>query len=185
MNARTISYAVTTGLVALGYAAAGTMYLADPGRIAEGFAKLGYPEHFLTLLGTWKLLGAAAIAAPGLRRLKEWAYAGMVFNLTGIPRPYPSRVEEALLRIGQEAVANAARHGHAEQIAVSVDYSDHVLSMRVSDNGCGFDLQAAARDTFGHYGLTIMRERADQIGATLTISTDTSSGTVVTATVAP
>jgi uncharacterized membrane protein YphA (DoxX/SURF4 family) len=49
----------------------------------EGMAKLGYPAYLLSILGVWKLLGAAAIAAPRFARLKEWAYAGMVLDLTG------------------------------------------------------------------------------------------------------
>ncbi len=49
----------------------------------DGFVQLGYPLHFVTLLGIWKLLGALAILAPKLPRLKEWAYAGIVFDLSG------------------------------------------------------------------------------------------------------
>jgi hypothetical protein len=44
---------------------------------------LGYPVYFCVLLGVWKLLGSIAIAVPGMARLKEWAYAGMIFDLTG------------------------------------------------------------------------------------------------------
>ena len=47
------------------------------------FAHLGYPVYLLTILGVWKLPGAVVILAPGLRRLKEWAYAGVFFELTG------------------------------------------------------------------------------------------------------
>jgi uncharacterized membrane protein YphA (DoxX/SURF4 family) len=43
---------------------------------------LGYPLYFATLAGAWKILGALAIVAPGLPRLKEWAYAGFFFELT-------------------------------------------------------------------------------------------------------
>ena len=46
-------------------------------------AHLGYPSYFLTILGAWKVLGALAILSPGLPRLKEWAYAGMFFDLSG------------------------------------------------------------------------------------------------------
>ena len=45
-------------------------------------AQLGYPAYFLTILGVWKLLGAIAILSPRLPRLKEWAYAGMIFDLS-------------------------------------------------------------------------------------------------------
>ena len=44
---------------------------------------LGYPSYFMTILGAAKLLGVAAVLAPGLPLLKEWAYAGFAFNLIG------------------------------------------------------------------------------------------------------
>jgi len=44
---------------------------------------LGYPVYFAALLGVWKILGGLAILAPRMPRLKEWAYAGMFFDLTG------------------------------------------------------------------------------------------------------
>jgi len=46
-------------------------------------AHLGYPTYFMTILGTWKVLGAAVIILPGFARAKEWAYAGMIFDLSG------------------------------------------------------------------------------------------------------
>lgn len=49
--------------------------------VVQTITALGYPAYVATLLGVWKLLGAAAIAAPGLPRLKEWAYAGFAINL--------------------------------------------------------------------------------------------------------
>jgi len=53
-----------------------------PGNI-EGLVRLGYPEYFATIIGFWKVLGAIAILVPGFPRLKEWAYAGIFFNMTG------------------------------------------------------------------------------------------------------
>ena len=44
---------------------------------------LGYPRYVVTLLGVWKLLGVLAILWPGFPRLKEWAYAGIAFDLSG------------------------------------------------------------------------------------------------------
>jgi uncharacterized membrane protein YphA (DoxX/SURF4 family) len=44
---------------------------------------LGYPPYFLVILGIWKLLGAVALVIPRFPRLKEWAYAGVLFDLTG------------------------------------------------------------------------------------------------------
>src|SRR5437870_13915016 len=78
-----IGYWVTTGLATAAFALGGAMDLAGGADIKAGMAHLGYPAYLAILLGGWKLLGAAAIAAPRLPRLKEWAYAGMFFDLSG------------------------------------------------------------------------------------------------------
>lgn len=51
--------------------------------VREVVDKLGYPEYFLVILGVWKLLGAVALVIPRFPRLKEWTYAGAIFNFTG------------------------------------------------------------------------------------------------------
>jgi uncharacterized membrane protein YphA (DoxX/SURF4 family) len=82
-KARTIGYWIATSLVALAFLAGGAGDLSGSPAVLEGLAHLGYPAYVAVLLGVWKLLGAAVVAAPRLPRLKEWAYAGMVFDLTG------------------------------------------------------------------------------------------------------
>ena len=47
------------------------------------FAHLGYPTYLLPFIGVAKILGVAAVLVPGFQRLKEWAYAGLVFDLVG------------------------------------------------------------------------------------------------------
>jgi uncharacterized membrane protein YphA (DoxX/SURF4 family) len=81
MNTRTALYWTTTLLVALAMLTGGTAYLARLDAAVQALTALGYPPHFITLLGTWKILGGLAILAPGLPRLKEWAYAGIALNL--------------------------------------------------------------------------------------------------------
>jgi uncharacterized membrane protein YphA (DoxX/SURF4 family) len=81
MKTRTPLYWTTTLLVALAMSIAGAAYLARLDVVVENLAVLGYPLHFVTLLGMWKLLGGLAILVPGLPRLKEWAYAGIALNL--------------------------------------------------------------------------------------------------------
>lgn len=83
MKIRTVGYWAATGLAAFAFAVGGVFDLVAGADVAAGMAHLGYPLYFARLLGAWKLLGALAIVAPGLPRLKEWAYAGMVFDLTG------------------------------------------------------------------------------------------------------
>jgi DoxX-like family len=48
---------------------------------------LGYPDYFPTILGFWKVLGVMAVLTPGFPILKEWAYAGMFFTMTGAASP--------------------------------------------------------------------------------------------------
>jgi len=83
MKAKKIGYWTTTGLVALAFLAGGAFDMSHAPDAVAGLAHLGYPAYFATLLGVWKVLGALALVAPGLPRLKEWAYAGLVFDLTG------------------------------------------------------------------------------------------------------
>lgn len=78
-----IAYWVTTVAAAVAFAIPGVANLTQAPHIAQDMAHLGYPAYFMTILGSWKILAAAAVLAPGLPRLKEWAYAGMIFDLTG------------------------------------------------------------------------------------------------------
>jgi uncharacterized membrane protein YphA (DoxX/SURF4 family) len=55
--------------------------VAPPG--VYGIAHLGYPVYFLTILGVWKILGVLAVLIPGFPLLKEWAYAGFFFIMSG------------------------------------------------------------------------------------------------------
>jgi hypothetical protein len=51
--------------------------------MAQGMTRLGYPMYFLTILGLWKIAGIVALLRPGMPLVKEWAYAGIFFVLTG------------------------------------------------------------------------------------------------------
>jgi uncharacterized membrane protein YphA (DoxX/SURF4 family) len=78
-----IGYWIATVLVALVMLAGGGSQLAQRPEALQGMAHLGYPAYFSLILGVWKVLGAVAILAPRFPRLKEWAYAGIFFDLTG------------------------------------------------------------------------------------------------------
>jgi signal transduction histidine kinase/ligand-binding sensor domain-containing protein len=98
------------------------------------------------------------------------------------PRRVP-RVEEQLLRIGQEAISNAVRHSGASRIRVRLDYHPDDVTLSVADDGRGFDFAAMQRESNGHYGLITMRERAAEIGGSLSIASRPPAGTEVTAVV--
>jgi len=83
MKTRSIVYWTTTILVAFfmsGGIAQLVQYRANPHGVVPD---LGYPMYFFAILGVWKVLGAIAILVPRYPRLKEWAYAGIFFDLTG------------------------------------------------------------------------------------------------------
>jgi hypothetical protein len=83
-NAKNIAYWTTTILIAFFIGSGGVaqvaQYLGNPHGVVP---VLGYPTYFFAILGFWKVLGAIAILVPRFPRLKEWAYAGIFFDLTG------------------------------------------------------------------------------------------------------
>ena len=83
-RAKSIAYWTTTGLVAFFIGSGGVAQMAQFHANPRGVVPvLGYPMYFFAILGFWKVLGAIAILVPRFPRLKEWAYAGIFFDLTG------------------------------------------------------------------------------------------------------
>jgi hypothetical protein len=81
-RSKNITYWTTTILVAFFIGSGGVAQMAFlRGNAATQL--LGYPLYFFHILGFWKVLGAIAILVPRYPRLKEWAYAGIFFDLTG------------------------------------------------------------------------------------------------------
>ena len=124
---------------------------------------------------------AAALRETG-ERIARQASARFDFNLAGQPRPCAPVLEEQLLRIGQEALINAGRHARASKIRVQLTYEEDRVELRVSDDGIGFDTDVDVQ-TSTHFGLTNMRERAQQAGGLLTVRTAGGKGTEIVATV--
>ena len=79
---RTVAFWTTTILGPASFVIGGVLNLSQSEQVAVSMRHLGYPMYFASILGFWKLAGAIAIVAPGLPRLKEWAYAGFFFELT-------------------------------------------------------------------------------------------------------
>jgi signal transduction histidine kinase len=109
------------------------------------------------------------------------AAARVEVAVTGKPRRSSSRTEEQLLKIAQEAIANAVRHSHADTIAVTLDYSWRSLRLQVSDNGHGFDQHTTVTPEDEHWGLKTMSERAATLKGRLKISSEPGRGTTVEA----
>ncbi|HEX7961686.1 MAG TPA: DoxX family protein, partial [Terriglobales bacterium] len=77
--------------------------------VVDVVTDLGYPIYVLAILGAWKIPGAIVLVVPGLLRLKEWAYAGIVFELSG-------------------AAASHAMRGHASDMASPVVFVGFALA---------------------------------------------------------
>jgi signal transduction histidine kinase len=106
------------------------------------------------------------------------------FAVAGDRRPLDPSVEEELGRIAREGIANAVRHGAPRRIVVSLVYEPAALRLTVRDDGRGFDASVPpnariAADGRGHFGMVGMRERAERIGARLTITSEPGQGTTV------
>ena len=86
-----ITYWASTGLLAFVLLSGGIAHLARQADGVAAIAQLGYPVYVLTILGVWKVAGGLVLLAPGLPRLKEWAYAGAVFDLTGAAASHIAR----------------------------------------------------------------------------------------------
>ncbi|WP_326585553.1 sensor histidine kinase [Streptomyces sp. NBC_00481] len=156
--------------------------LAEARRFVHDLAPADLAEHSLPAA-----LGALAEreSGPGLT---------VEFRLDGTPGPLPERVEAALLRIAQGALANVREHAAATRAALTLTCLDDQVSLDVADNGRGFDADRRASAEAGRasaaapgrdrgHGLPAMRIRARQSGGTLTVESTPGEGTVVSAAV--
>ncbi len=121
-----------------------------------------------------------------LRQLTE-AFGGRArlpisLSVVGDPSSLPPDVKIAFYRVAQEALNNIARHSGATQAGISLLVTPEEVELAVRDNGVGFDPKTIASD---HLGLGIMGERAEAIGAGLSIQTQAGQGTEVTITWCP
>lgn len=83
MTRKTVAYWSVTGVFCLVLSFSGVSHLFHLDMMVESMTAMGYPVFFMTIIGFAKLLGVAALLAPGRPLLKEWAYAGFTFNLLG------------------------------------------------------------------------------------------------------
>jgi len=97
------------------------------------------------------------------------------FKIGGSPVRLPAPVEMNLLRIGQEAVANAVKHGRARHVSIELRFESASVCLSVSDDGDGFP--AGQPLPTGHFGLLDMRERAQSMGSHLRVESEPGQGT--------
>src|SRR5712671_2525582 len=120
----------------------------------------------------------AALSDTARRLTVETTVQAQV-EVTGTFRPLSDLIEGNLLRIGQEAINNAVRHAQARNVLVNLKFESRRVQLTVRDDGLGFDYQVSTNGEAKHFGLIGMRERAQQIGGTLTINSRANEGTEV------
>jgi hypothetical protein len=90
-----IIYWIATIWLALGMVSSGIVQLLNMKAETEVMMRLGYPAYFLTILGAWKMLGVVAVLIPKFPLLKEWAYAGFFFTMSGAILSHAAHGDEA------------------------------------------------------------------------------------------
>ncbi len=126
-------------------------------------------------LETGRLSEALADVAGRWSQLHEIPVTVMT---TGTARPMSPEAEVALLRAGQEALANVAKHAQATKVGVTLSYLDREVALDVRDDGEGFD---PAGINGGGFGLVAMRQRIKALSGTLQIESEPGAGTGISA----
>ena len=89
----------------------------------------------------------------------------------------PSEVQVTIYRICQEALNNVAKHARAGKVDINLKQEETVIELSIHDDGLGFDPEL---NISGHYGLSMMRERAEAVGALLSVTSQPGQGTELT-----
>ena len=130
-----------------------------------------------------EVLEAARLGEALETVVRQWSERqGIPVNVTttGSVGPVPSETEIALLRAAQEALANVARHAHAERVGVTLSYLSDEIALDVRDDGTGFEPDAVgASMSDGGFGLTALRQRINNLSGSVLIESEPGGGTAV------
>lgn len=113
---------------------------------------------------------------------RQWTAGSRVqvqVDVEGGTRPLPGEMEQHLLRIAQEAVANSMKHAGASQVRIRLEMENSRLRLSVTDDGQGFEQTDAFSEIGGHFGLLGMRERAERLGGELELHSTPGHGTEI------
>jgi len=124
--------------------------------------------------------GLAVAVQTRLETVEARSGLQSTFQVDGVERRFPIEIEEDLYRIVQEALNNAVKHAKSQKVAVHLSYDEMHFSMKVSDDGIGFDPnevgKGASRPRLGLIG---MQERAEMLGGSLVVQSASGAGTSV------
>jgi signal transduction histidine kinase len=147
---------------------------------AQGLAREGLAEArrsvWTLYLETAEYENLAQAIAKFIQQAQSGQSIPIHLAIAGTPYTLNPDVGLNLLRIAQEAIANALRHADAKTIRIHLSYGAQALQLMICDDGCGFDPQSS---TYG-FGLLGMQQRAAQIGATWNLTSESGQGTTIT-----
>jgi signal transduction histidine kinase len=111
------------------------------------------------------------------QQITERAGLKLQFGITGDARALSEVAEENLLRISQEALTNVIKHAEAHAVTVALEFGPHVVTLRIIDNGRGFNPGSCPDSGDGHFGLLGMSERAKRLEGNLRVTSSPGTGT--------
>ena len=107
----------------------------------------------------------------------------IVFEVSGEPRDLPPPLQAMLLRVAQGALANTREHAQASTAYITLSYLEDEVAIDIVDDGQGFTPRDSTHQSAGSFGLSVMRERAQQVGGTLVVESRPGAGTAIHAAV--
>jgi two-component system, NarL family, sensor histidine kinase UhpB len=105
----------------------------------------------------------------------------VTLEVDGSTRELPDSTNRTLLLVAREAIRNAVAHGSPASVAVRLSFGTNSIRLDIRDNGRGFEPAPGRLAAAGHFGILGMRERMEQIGGSLEISSRPENGTTITA----
>lgn len=119
----------------------------------------------------------ASALRQSAEQLVDGTSIGLEFKTKGSPSGLPEVVEENVLRIGQEAITNIAKHAHAAHVSIALEFEPGILRLRVEDDGVGFEQPRSSGD--GHFGLIGMEERTKRLSGSVSVRSSPGAGTSI------
>jgi signal transduction histidine kinase len=152
---------------------------------AERLARESLSEARRSVEGSMPAVLEAATLPDALRAVaQEWSERTAVpveVEVTGDPIALDPEIEVTLLRTGQEALANVAKHAHAGRARLTLSFMGDEVALDVRDDGVGFDVERPGTSPGGGFGLHGMRQRVARVAGSLEIESEPGHGTAISA----
>lgn len=101
-------------------------------------------------------------------------------SFSGVPFLINQVSAHEVLMIAREGLYNSIRHAHPHRIRLAVEFRDDACTLKILDDGCGFDVHSLSEPSNNHYGLLGMRERVERLGGKFTLQSSPGAGTQIT-----